>query len=113
MRDEDDIELRIRPYLVTRGRTAVDPRLRVDSTVLATGQIAPTEIRAEHGHALGLCQRPASIAELAAQLDLPVPLAKVLVTDLLVHSAVCLRATPDEAPDLHILEEVLHGLRRL
>lgn len=115
---DGEFGLRIRPYMVTGGRTAVDPRLRVDSTVLATGRIAPGEIRADHASALRLCERPASVAEIAARLGLPVQITKVLVSDLLAHAALTVRAAPrvdarGDAADLHILEVVLDGLRRL
>lgn len=115
---DGEFGLRIRPYTVTGGRTAVDPRLRVDSTVLATGRIAPGEIRADHAQALRLCQRPASVAEIAARLGIPVQITKILVSDLLAHAALTVRAAPQldprgDAADLHILEGVLNGLRRL
>lgn len=115
---DGEFGLRIRPYLVTGGRTAVDPRLRIDSTVMATGQVAPGEIRVDHAQALRLCQRPASVAEIAARLGLPVQITKVLVTDLLAHAALTVRSAPRinaraDAPDLHILEVVLDGLRGL
>lgn len=116
---DGEFGLRIRPYTVTLGRTAVDPRLRVDSTVLSTGRITPEEIRADHAQALRLCERPASIAEIAARLGHPVPITKVLISDLLAHAALTVRAAPhldaraDAADDLHILEVVLNGLRQL
>ncbi|MBQ0926732.1 DUF742 domain-containing protein [Saccharopolyspora endophytica] len=114
---DGEFALRIRPYLVTGGRTAVDPRLRVDSTVRTTGRIAPEEIRADHAEALQLCAQPASVAEIAARLGQPVPIAKVLLSDLLAASALTVRSTPADtradAPGLDILEVVLDGLRKL
>lgn len=110
--------LRVRPYLTTGGRTEVDPRVRVDSTVMATGRIDPSQIRADHGQALDLCRRPASVAELAAQLGQTVQITKVLVSDLIGVNAVIMRDAPHvttraHEPDLTILEAVLSGLRKL
>lgn len=115
--DDGEFALRIRPYLVTGGRTGVDPRLRVDSTVRTSGRVAPEAIRADHAEALLLCEQPASVAEIAARLGQPVPIAKVLLSDLLAASALTVRTAPADtradAPGLDILEMVLDGLRKL
>ncbi|WP_190823399.1 DUF742 domain-containing protein [Saccharopolyspora pogona] len=115
--DDFESELLVRPFVVTRGRAATSPGLRVDSTVLATGRVLPSDIQADHARALELCQRPRSVAEVAAHMRLPVQIVKVLVSDLLTHAALTVRAAGPvdraEAPDREFLEVVLHGLRAL
>ncbi len=70
----------------------------------------------EHAHILGLCrERPQSVAELAADLDLAIGVVRVLIGDLtdeeLVH--VTRPVPPAELPDESILREVIDGLRAL
>ncbi|CAM5573347.1 hypothetical protein STENM36S_06478 [Streptomyces tendae] len=65
---------------------------------------------------VGLCRdSPQSVAELAAELDLPVGVVRVLVGDLvdieLVH--VNRPVPPAELPDENILRDVISGLRAL
>jgi transcription antitermination factor NusA-like protein len=58
---------------------------------------------------------PQSVAELAAELDLPVGVVRVLIGDLL-HAAlvrVSRPVPPAELPDERILREVINGLRAL
>lgn len=60
-------------------------------------------------------QEPLSVAELAAELDLPVGVVRVLIGDLLdaelVH--VSRPVPPAELPDEKVLREVIEGLRAL
>ena len=63
-----------------------------------------------------LCRdRPPSVAELAAELDLPIGVVRVLVGDLwrpnsCMYTGPC---RPAELPDESILREVINGLRAL
>lgn len=116
MPGDSEFGIRVRPYMVTGGRTDVHPRLRLDSTVAATGLIDPCEIRDDHAAALRLCARPASVAEVAAGLGQPVQVAKVLVSDLLAHAALAMRSPPvlrADSPRPDFLEAVLDGLKKL
>jgi len=70
----------------------------------------------EHIVILHMCTgTPLSVAEVAARLDLPAAVAKVLLGDLLDMGAIHTRApiALAEAPDIHILQAVLDGIRRL
>jgi hypothetical protein len=55
-----------------------------------------------------------SVAEVAARLELPVGVVRLLLTDLIGTGRLLSRAAPPpaQAPDPHILEKVLHGLQR-
>ncbi|MET7290212.1 DUF742 domain-containing protein [Streptomyces sp. NPDC005573] len=112
----------VRPYAMTRGRTTGPGQHRLDLiAVVATEpdagdpEVDPT-LGPEHVHIVGLCRaEPQSVAEIAAELDLPVGVVRVLVGDLehaeLVH--VTRPVPPAELPDESILRDVINGLRAL
>jgi hypothetical protein len=112
----------VRPYAMTRGRTTSPAQHRLDLiAVVVTEPDAgdpesdPT-LAPEHMEIVGLCRgEPQSIAELAAELDLPIGVVRVLIGDLvhaeLVH--VTRPVPPAELPDESILRDVINGLRAL
>ncbi|MFD7446379.1 DUF742 domain-containing protein [Streptomyces sp. NPDC059909] len=104
----------IRPYTVSGGRTRPTAALDLLSLVMATGTAPPTPLGPEHTLALGLCDGPTSVAEIAAHLRLPAVVTKVLLSDLVDCGAVTARAPRFQEPptDRSLLEAVLDGLRR-
>lgn len=104
----------IRPYAVSNGRTRPTRDLDLVSLVVATGKVPAGRLDPEHARALGLCDTPASVAEVAAHLRLPVMVTKVLLSDLVDCGALNTRApwSPDDPHDPYLLEAVLDGLRR-
>ncbi|MFI6684135.1 DUF742 domain-containing protein [Streptomyces sp. NPDC050485] len=114
----------VRPYAMTGGRTAPGPGgVGLDLIALVTlgapGGPAPAEeslLGPEHRALLALCRKEApSVAELAADADLPVGVVRVLVGDLLEagHVVVSRPVPPAQLPDEKILREVIDGLRAL
>ncbi|MBO8187858.1 DUF742 domain-containing protein [Streptomyces spirodelae] len=130
----------VRPYAMTRGRTrsgAKDAQLDLIALVIAekagepepdgaTGSgllpeeedklLADHSLVPEHLDIVALCRSaPLSVAEVAAELDLPVGVVRVLIGDLV--EAELVRVTrpvpPAELPDESILREVINGLRAL
>lgn len=112
----------VRPYAMTRGRTSSATRHRLDLIALVVPELAADDpgndqsLSPEHVEIVERCgDTPQSIAELAATLDLPVGVVRVLVGDLvedaLVH--VTRPVPPAELPDVSILREVINGLRAL
>ncbi|GHE90679.1 DUF742 domain-containing protein [Streptomyces longispororuber] len=104
----------IRPYTVSNGRTRPTTRLDLMSQVRTTGTTPAGYLGPEHSLALGMCEAPTSVAEIAAQLKLPVAVTKVLLSDLVDCGAITTRA-PDfyhNPTDRSLLEAVLDGLRR-
>ncbi|MYR41199.1 DUF742 domain-containing protein [Streptomyces sp. SID5910] len=112
----------VRPYAMTRGRTSSTAQHRLDLIAVvvpephADDPEADVTLAPEHVDIVGLCRRtPQSVAELAAELDLPVGVVRVLVGDLvdaeLVH--VNRPVPPAELPDENILRDVINGLRAL
>ncbi|MGP4051306.1 DUF742 domain-containing protein [Streptomyces sp. 2A115] len=113
----------VRPYAMTGGRTKPGPTgVRFDLIALVsldTG--APdvggdTALGPEHRALIELCRlETQSVAELAADADLPVGVVRVLLGDLLELGCVTVSrpVPPAQLPDERILREVIEGLRAL
>lgn len=69
----------------------------------------------EHLKIKRLCQRPLSVAELAAHMNLPLGVIRVLCGDLIERGVVLVRSPAQrvEAPDRELLQAVLDGLSNL
>jgi Protein of unknown function (DUF742) len=107
----------VRPYALIGGLARPSgERLDLIDMVRAVrlGAQEPPELSPEQAELLRCCQMPTPIAELAADLDLPVGVIRILVGDLRVRGLVTIhRAQPAAFSDLKILQEVVDGLRRL
>jgi hypothetical protein len=107
----------VRPYALIGGLARPSgERLDLIDMVRAVhrGAQEPTDLSPEQAELLQRCQMPAPIAELAADLDLPVGVIRILVGDLRTRGLVTIhRAHPAAFSDLKILQEVVDGLRRL
>ncbi|MFI9806725.1 DUF742 domain-containing protein [Streptomyces sp. NPDC052301] len=112
----------VRPYAMTRGRTSSPAQHRLDLIAVVVTEPdagdpeADPTLSPEHVEIVGLCgETPQSVAELAAELDLPIGVVRVLIGDLvhaeLVH--VTRPVPPAELPDESILRDVISGLRAL
>ncbi|OAR24612.1 hypothetical protein A8W25_19765 [Streptomyces sp. ERV7] len=113
----------VRPYAMTGGRT--EPAaggIRLDFIALvsmaadAPGAAEESLLGPEHRSLLALCRTETqSVAELAADSDLPVGVVRVLIGDLLEagHISVHRPVPPAQLPDEKILREVIDGLRAL
>ncbi|WP_406637310.1 DUF742 domain-containing protein [Amycolatopsis sp. WGS_07] len=114
---EDEAGPLVRSYAVTGGRTRSDTR-GLDLITLVVALRAANEtpgLEPEYARILSLCQRPVSVAEVAARVDLPLPVVKVMLSDLIERNLVLFRtATPvTDAPSPHVLQAVLDGIRKL
>ena len=112
----------VRPYAMTRGRTGSAAGHRLDLIAVVVPEPVAADpgrdqtLSPEHVEIIERCtQNPESIAELAAGLDLPVGVVRVLVGDLLDDQLVHVTrpVPPAELPDVSILREVINGLRAL
>ncbi|MGI5141496.1 MULTISPECIES: DUF742 domain-containing protein [unclassified Streptomyces] len=119
---DDDAGPVVRPYAMTRGRTSHAAQHRLDLIAVvvtephADDPEADPSLSPEHVDIVGLCREaPQSVAELAAGLDLPIGVVRVLVGDLvdeeLVH--VTRPVPPADLVDESILRDVIDGLRAL
>jgi hypothetical protein len=108
----------VRPYALTRGRTRPTGEA-LDLIALVTAvrgvEVNPMGLDPEHLALLRMCRLPASVADLAADLDLPVGVVQILLADLRERSLIHVHhpTLPARLPDPRILREVADGLRRL
>jgi hypothetical protein len=115
--DEQDAGPFVRPYALTGGLTRPSGQrfglLDMVRAVRRAVQHLP-RLSPEQAELLRRSQMPAPLAELAADLDLPVGVVRILVSDLRERGLVMIhRAQPAGFSDLKILQEVVDGLRRL
>jgi Protein of unknown function (DUF742) len=114
----------VRPYAVTRGRTR--PKLEialealVETTVRGRGTGSGRGGGSEHQYIAAMCDggRVQSLAEIAARMQLPLGVARVIVADMATDGLVAVyepTSLDDEtdAVGTELLERVLSGLRRL
>lgn len=123
--DRDDsigVGALVRPYAVTRGRTR--PRLDIAMEALvettARGRSGGFLAGQEQQTIAGMCGVGLqSMAEIAARMQMPLGVARVLVADmaadglLAVHEPAGISDGGDDVVGTELLERVLSGLRRL
>jgi hypothetical protein len=122
-RDEPSGAL-VRPYAVTRGRTR--PRLEIAIEALIETTVRGRASGGGRGSAHGqeqqyiatLCDgRLQSLAEIAARMQLPLGVARVLIADMAADGLVAVYEPTsfddNDAVGTELLERVLSGLRRL
>ncbi|WSY87036.1 DUF742 domain-containing protein [Streptomyces sp. NBC_00876] len=117
----------VRPYTITRGRTAPERDDLTLITVLTSAYdprdgsgaaVMPGRLQPEHRMILERCLRPAAVAEVSADLNLPVSVTKILLADLVAHGLLIARAPLSVArasggARMGVLAAVRDGLRRL
>ncbi|MFN8032313.1 MAG: DUF742 domain-containing protein [Mycobacterium sp.] len=117
-RSEHEADL-VRPYTLTAGRTDTTVELPVEAPIQtlqsALSHHWPTgDVR---GRICQMCTGSPSVAEISANLDLPLGVARVLVGDLVtsgylrVQTTLTDRSSVDERRDL--IGRTLRGLRAL
>jgi hypothetical protein len=115
---DDHINVLVRPYALTGGRTHPQVDIAIEALV-ATTPSGRTGIGYQRGsadqHVLAMCRdRPLSLAEIAAHTRLPFGVARVLVGDLLTAGLVALASRKfEEGHRADVLGQVLRGLRKL
>lgn len=107
----------VRPYALTRGRTR-STRYDLDIVTLVVSlrpEVHDKLVEPEYARVLWICQHPLSVAEVAAQVDLPLCVVKVLLADLIERNYVIYRTGcgPVATPDLDTMQKVLDGIRQL
>jgi hypothetical protein len=112
----------VRPYAMTRGRTTSAGQHRLDLIAVVVTEPytddsdADNTLSPEHVDIVELCRdAPQSVAELAAELNLPIGVVRVLIGDLVDEEMVHVKrpVPPAELPDESILRDVINGLRAL
>src|SRR2546430_11340491 len=114
----------VRPYVVTRGRTRPRLEIALEALLETTVRGRNSAARDTSGHGreqqyiASLCDgRLQSLAEVAARMQLPLGVARVLVADMAAEGLVAVYAPTsfesNDAVGTELLERVLSGLRRL
>lgn len=111
--DELAADAGVRPFVVTGGRTTpADERLRMETQVVATPDAGSCTLDFESRRIVELCTAPLSVAEIAAALDVPLIVARVLVADLAAVGAVAVQ-DQQAAITRALLERILERVHAL
>ncbi|UXY29891.1 DUF742 domain-containing protein [Streptomyces sp. HUAS TT20] len=133
VRGGDRKPARVRPYSLTGGRTRFGHVLLVETFVASTASTAAlegpegrkeltngslhTRVMPEMRAIVELCRRMRTVAEIAALLQMPLGVVRVLLSDLADQGKIRVYGTGTGhgvgRPDRALLERVLSGLRRL
>jgi hypothetical protein len=113
----------VRPYAVTRGRTRPKLEIAIEALVETTvrGRTAGSRTGGqgqEQQYIANLCDgRLQSLAEIAARMQLPLGVARVIIADMAADGLVAVYEPTsfedNDAVGTELLERVLSGLRRL
>jgi hypothetical protein len=105
----------IRPYAMTGGRTLAETEISLEAQVQATTRASQHlgAYRWEAAKVVELVQSPMALIEIAARLEIPIGVARVLVADLVNDGAVMLHVPEKTQSFASLLERVLDGVRNL
>jgi hypothetical protein len=111
----------VRPYALTGGRTDPAGDMVLDlMAVIATAGPVPrraelAKLSPEQRKLLRLCRDPVTVADSAADMDLPLGVVRVLLADLIQQGMVAVlpRQSEHRQARTDLLKEVLDGLRSL
>jgi hypothetical protein len=111
----------VRPYALTGGRTDPAGNAVLDLiAVLAAPEPPPAPadspgLGPEHRKLLGLCQLPSTVADVAADMALPLGVVRVLLADLIQQDMITVLPPRSSRPQVstELLKEVLDGLQSL
>lgn len=105
----------IRPYAMTGGRTVADSDISLEAQIQASSRASHHlgAYRWEAAKVVELVQSPMALIEIAARLQIPIGVARVLVADLVADGAVVLHVPEKTQSFASLLERVLDGVRNL
>jgi hypothetical protein len=105
----------LRPYALTEGRTEPTGADLAVEDLVGVAADPPPWLGLEHRSIALACRETLSVAELAARVDLPLGVTRVLVGDLAAQGVVRVHRGPSHTggPNLALLEQVLQGLKQL
>jgi len=107
----------VRPYALIRGRTRPSGEafdLMTMVTAVPGAEDDAYELEPEHLTLLRLCRRPTPVADIAADLELPLGVVRILLSDVRERRLITVdHPVPKRLTDPQLLREVADGLRRL
>lgn len=115
---DDDLDATgrlIRPYAMTGGRTDIDSIISLETQIQSSTRASQHlgAYRWEAAKVVDLVQSPMALIEIAARLEIPIGVARVLVADLVADGAVVLHMPAKTQSFASLLERVLDGVRNL
>ncbi len=119
--DDDDFIIEeeapdfVRPFLVTAGRTETDVEGLQFETLVETQDLPADSLRYEPARIFEMCRSATGIAEISAQLGIPLATVKVVVGDLIQSGHVKIYETIDNQDDagLALMNRIMEGVRKL
>jgi Protein of unknown function (DUF742) len=114
--DADETGRLIRPYAITGGRTGTDGdtiglEAQIQANTRASSHLGA--YRWEAAKLIELVQVPTALVEVAARLEIPIGVARVLVADLVRDGAVVVHIPNRSQSFTSLLEKVLDGVRSI
>jgi hypothetical protein len=109
----------VRPYALTGGRTrpsgqTFDLMTMVTAVPGAEDEDDSYDLEPEHLALLRRCRHPTPVADLAADLELPLGVVRILLSDVRERRLITVQhPMPKRLTDPQLLREVADGLRRL
>jgi len=105
----------IRPYAITGGRTGAESDIGLEAQIQASTRVDEVagSYRWEAARLIELVQTPMALIEIAARLEIPIGVARVLVADLVADGAVMVHVPQTTQSFSSLLERVLDGVRNL
>ncbi|HEX4656295.1 MAG TPA: DUF742 domain-containing protein [Streptosporangiaceae bacterium] len=107
----------VRPYALIGGRTRPSGETFDLVSMITAVRGSPADLdglEPEHLTLLRLCRLPTSVADLAADLDLPLGVVRILLSDVRQRGLIAVHhPVPTRLTDPQLLREVADGLRRL
>ena len=104
---------RLRPFVITAGRTGPDPSIGVETQVTAHPGAAPTRLPPEKRAIVRLCVQPLSVAEISARLRMHLGVTRILVGDLRAAGQLDVHVQERDFPDPETIMRVIRGLRSI
>jgi hypothetical protein len=105
---------RVRPFIMTGGRTRAERRdLRVETLLQTTGRDLPENLAPEQNDILRACLQPTSVAEVAAGLNLVLGVVTVVAGDLIADGHLEVHQTDPVEIELDALTRMLERVRSL
>jgi hypothetical protein len=107
----------VRPYALVGGRTRTSGETFDLVSMITAVRGSPSDLdglEPEHLTLLRLCRLPISLADLAADMDLPLGVVRILLADVRQRRLIAVHhPAPTQLTDPQLLREVADGLRRL
>lgn len=105
----------VRPYAMTGGRTGVDTDISLEAQIQASSRASHHlgAYRWEAAKLIEIVETPMALIEIAARLEIPIGVARVLVSDLVDDGAVVVHVPQKTQNYTSLLERVLDGVRNL